>query len=361
MKMVGNIWAWALAVVTLVGCTQNDMPENEKDTPIDVTKRYIHFDTNISSRGTLVTDDYLQADFAALGYMYRGDWNTAKVLATPNVFGNTPQQVTYNNGIYSYTPIQSWTGNTYSFFAYYPMGNANITLFDNGTAKTSEPYITYTLPLSAAPSGLVDVMTASYIDTDVNTSPSVPMHMQHRLSCVDVGLRNYYEYDDDSNPATDKVPVTIEITSLSVKLTNLMHDKAKIFLDPAVETVYSDTLARENTFTIVNNGSTFTVENGKDNMKFVDNTSLLLFPQTEALTGTSTLTYKKKYGDTYITNTETDTDTFQTTLDVDFDRPLLEGRRYYIQITFTSDAVSINIIAADEWDELEENVDYEFE
>lgn len=361
MKIVGNIWAWVVAVVTLVSCTHNDMPENEKDIPIDVTKRYIHFDTNISSRGTLVTDEYLQGNFAALGYMYRGDWNTAKVLATPNVFGNTPQQVTYNNGIYSYTPIQPWTGNTYSFFAYYPSNNDNIKLFDGETSKTGEPYITYTLPLSAGFSDLVDVMTASYIDTDVNTSPSVLMRMQHRLSCVDVGLRNYYEYDDDNDPNTDKVPVTMEIDSLSVELTNLMHTEAKIFLNSDVQTEYLDNEATTTTFTLVD-GSTFTVENGKDNMKFVDNTSLLLFPQTEALTGTSTLTYKKKYGDgNYIMNTETNTEIFRTELDVDFDRPLLEGRRYYIQITFTSDAVSINIVAADEWDELEEDVDYEFE
>ena len=361
MKIVGNIWAWVVAVVTLVGCTHNDIPGNEKNIPIDVTKRYIHFDTNISSRGTLVTGDYLQENFAALGYMYRGDWNTAKVLAEPNVFGNTPQQVSYSDGVYSYNPIQPWTGNTYSFFAYYPMGNDNIKLFDDGTAKTGEPYITYSLPLSTGPTGLVDVMTASYIDTSVNTSPSVPMHMHHRLSCVDVGLRNYYEYDDDNDPLTDKVPVTIEVTSLQVALNNLMHTTAKIFLDPGIQTEYLDNEATPTTFTLVS-GSTFIVENGKDNMKFVDNTSLLLFPQTEALTGTSTLTYKKKYGDgKYITNTETNTDTFQTTLDVDFDRPLLEGRRYYIQITFTSDAVSINIVAADEWDELEEDVDYEFE
>lgn len=361
MKIVDNIWAWVLVVVALVGCTQSDMPDNEKDIPIDVTKRYIHFDTNIASRGALVTGNYLQDDFAALGYMYRGNWDAAKVLATPNVFDDTPETVIYNNGIYSYSEVQTWTGNTYSFFAYYPSDNEYIKLFDDGTTKVGEPYITYALPLSSDPSALVDVMTASYIDTDVNTSPSVPMHLYHRLSCVDVGLRNYYEYDDDNNPATEKVPVTIEVTSLTVTL-NRLNTKAKIFLDPDIPMEILETTDDATTFNIVEGGTPLYVTNDATDMTFVENASLLLFPQTDFLTGKSTLTYKKRYGENqYIENAENNSEVFNVELDVDFNRPLLEGRRYYIQITFTSDAVSINIIAADEWDELEEDVDYEFE
>lgn len=52
--------------------------------------------------------------------------------------------------------------------------------------------------------------------------------------------------------------------------------------------------------------------------------------------------------------------TFHFTQEFSFDRPLLEGRRYFIQFNFTSDAVSVNIVAADEWDEFEQ-IDYEFE
>jgi hypothetical protein len=38
---------------------------------------------------------------------------------------------------------------------------------------------------------------------------------------------------------------------------------------------------------------------------------------------------------------------------------LKEGSRYYLQMTFTSSAVSISIITSDEWDDIK--VDYEFE
>ena len=51
--------------------------------------------------------------------------------------------------------------------------------------------------------------------------------------------------------------------------------------------------------------------------------------------------------------------TFRYNTAFDFDRGLLEGRRYFIQINFTSDAVSVNIIAADEWNE-KTQVNHEF-
>ena len=46
---------------------------------------------------------------------------------------------------------------------------------------------------------------------------------------------------------------------------------------------------------------------------------------------------------------------------ISFDRDLLEGRRYYIQFTFTANAVSVNIVAADEWNELEDDIYHDFD
>ena len=46
------------------------------------------------------------------------------------------------------------------------------------------------------------------------------------------------------------------------------------------------------------------------------------------------------------------------TKQTDFNQPLVERTRYFIVLNFTSEAVSINIITADAWDE--RTVDYEF-
>ena len=75
----------------------------------------------------------------------------------------------------------------------------------------------------------------------------------------------------------------------------------------------------------------------------------------------------KDNNETYYTWTELPTDedaleyyTFKPSLKINFDKPLIEGRRYYIELTFTSDAVSVNIVAADEWN-TKPDIQYEFE
>jgi hypothetical protein len=123
--------------------------------------------------------------------------------------------------------------------------------------------------------------------------------------------------------------------------------------------------------------------------------TLLLLPQEQPLTGNITLKYRTKYtdngqdlyqyweimknengeymydenGELMLTYSWTKLPTNETLLqayefsaprELKFDRPLIEGRRYFIELTFTSDAVSVNIIAADEWDD-KDDIRYEFE
>ena len=57
--------------------------------------------------------------------------------------------------------------------------------------------------------------------------------------------------------------------------------------------------------------------------------------------------------------TENGSDVFTQVIETPFNQPLKEGSRYYLQMTFTSSAVSISIITSDEWDDIK--VDYEFE
>ena len=56
---------------------------------------------------------------------------------------------------------------------------------------------------------------------------------------------------------------------------------------------------------------------------------------------------------------ENGNEVFEQTIETPFKQPLKEGSRYYLQMTFTSSAVSISIITSDEWDDIK--VDYEFE
>ena len=370
--------------MAVVGCEQHAQVQDtwgDINIPLDPSQHYIHFDAGINTRGALVEGKLLFDDFMVLGYQNPGSWSAEKVFATPNVFDNMPQLVTYYDGIFSYTPIKTWTGQTYSFFGYYPSNHSAITLFDNGTAKQGEPYIIYTLPISSDPRDLIDVMTAAYIDTGVASSASVEMPFRHRLSAIDVGARNYYKYNHDGDVTTPDKVVTIEIVNLEVNLTNINSTSAKIYLDPTIPTelnyispkasisykmVDKDTEWAMNSFDVIPNTITdrsirlVTTQTGENA------SSILLLPQEELLHGSLKLTYKKKYQDdngnwVYIHEGDNVNDfEFNPDLAINFTKVLAEERRYYIELTFTSDAVSVNIIAADEWNTLPD-ITHEFE
>ena len=255
----------------------------------------------------------------------------------------------------------------------------------------------YELPISSNPTDLIDVMTAAYIDTGVASSASVAMPFRHRLCAVDVGARNYYEYNHDQDSETDAKLVTIEVNSLSLSLTNITHQIAKIYLDHTIPTEFPKADVTNIQYVMVGNPawapSTFDVIPNTASDRAIrlvttqtgeNASSILLLPQDELLHGEVSITYRKKFtdddgtekyqkinvddqGNTYYTWTSLPTEAnalqfyeFKPTLPINFSKALIEGRRYYIELTFTSDAVSVNVIAADEWNTLPD-VKYEFE
>lgn len=366
------------AVALLFGCNNDVDPINPGgvvDIPIDPLHRFIHFNADITSnandtRGALVEGTILMDDFAVLGYQYPGFWSAEKVFATPNVFDNMPQIVRYEGEIFTYGTPKVWTGNRYSFFAYYPSNHTAITVFDDGKAKQGDPYIIYTLPISSDPRDLIDVMTADNINTGVATSSTVGLQFRHRLSAIDVGARNYYKYNHDNDATTPDRLVTIEIVNLEVNLTNVTSTSAKIYLDHTIPTelnyvspkasisykmVDKDAEWAVSSFDVIPNTAADRAIRLVSTQSGENASSLLLLPQEEKLHGALKLTYKKKYQDdngnwVYLHEGNNPNDfEFNPDLAINFSKQLFEGNRYYIELTFTSDAVSVNIIAADEW------------
>ena len=366
-----------LAVAAIASCGKNidDIPNNEIEIPLDPNKQYIQFDAEIPTRGELVVGNPLAQNFRVLGYQYRGTWEGESILASPNVFDSTPEEVIYDGGIFTYSKIQPWTGNKYSFFGYVP---TNLTLFDNGDAKTGEPYITYKLPTSNNPTQLIDIMTAAYIDTSLSASASVTLPMKHRMAAIDVSARNHYDYkyDHDSDPSTDEIETqaTIEITHLNVILDNVVNKAAKIYLNPDkdIATTKASDAEKQRTYQVVGAETwapdTFDIapNTSTDGARRViynkdDTLSMLLIPQEELVTGSLELRYKIKYkdsNDNWVTLDETTPNADE--LKINFNKSLNEGSRYFIEITFTSDAVSVSVVAADEWDPTPD-VNHDFE
>lgn len=386
------IYTTMLMTVALASCNKMGVQPNEDvNIPVDMGGNYIQFDTGVSTRGVLHLDNYINNQFAVYGYNYRSTWEAAKAMAKPNVFENTPQIVTYTDGIYTYNPIKTWTGYNYAFYAYYPISDL-ITYIDANVE--GEPYIIYHMPAGSDPSMFIDIMTASYIDTNANSSKSVQFNFEHRLASIDVGARCYYDFDPNPNndDTSDIVQAIIEIEQMWLDFENVVNDEAKIYLNKNIPPEYTASTSprremriltasaeREDNIDVMPNGD------GDTQMRIITNptnieygtgegqqdlylgppgSTMIFIPQTEFLKVKPSMQYYLRLPDgKYIQEDRKSAGdspfTFIYSSEFEFDRPLLEGRRYYIQFNFTSDAVSVNIVAADEWDEFD-RVDYEF-
>lgn len=378
---------------------------------------YITFHADVNTRGALQTGQYITESFGVYGYQYdfSSSWTGQRAVAIPNVFWNVlggnkvPLEVTCNDGIYSYTANGakegtmgtngqvSWnTSNRYAFWAYYPYENNNPTYFNVSSMDTEgSPYITYTVDRSTT-ANMYDVMTGGISQiTAANSGNTVTFGMNHRLSAVDVSISNAYnhEYAIDGTNYTEEVDIVID--NLKLEFSNLKYSTAKIFLEqnkniPALNSEL--TVADNKTATyqliggtgadITGNVTVEPTKTAKTNLTADNDATMIFIPQEiENLSVTVTADYSmegRTTGNTIsklrvnedgepldasgnVTNNKSEfvyDDEFTIHKTIDFNQSLVEGTRYYIVLNFTSEAVSINIITAEAWDDKE--IDYEF-
>jgi hypothetical protein len=212
-------------------------------------------------------------------------------------------------------------------------------------------------------------MTAMFEDTSLSSSPYVYFDFYHRLSAVDVVAMNFYEhsYDDpDSENTVITEKITIEVVDLALQFEGVQYKKAKIYLDRRIPSDRTPADAGTNpNYQIIssNSGSGIYINYNEDAtlrpITAQNNSSMIFIPQESTdLEVTTTVSYKKRRPNgEYLT--DKGSDVFTQTIETPFNQPLKEGSRYYLQMTFTSSAVSISIITSDEWDDIK--VDYEFE
>jgi hypothetical protein len=205
-------------------------------------------------------------------------------------------------------------------------------------------------------------------DTSLSSSPYVYFDFYHRLSAVDVVAMNFYEhsYDDPNNAntvITEKI--TIDIVDLALQFKNVHYQEAKIYLDRRIPSERTPAVGTNPNYQIISqdSGSGIYINYNEDAtlrpITAQNNSSMIFIPQEESdLEVTTTVKYKKRRPNGEFIS-EGGSDVFTQTIETPFKQPLKEGSRYYLQMTFTSSAVSISIITSDEWDDI--SVDYEFE
>jgi hypothetical protein len=187
---------------------------------------------------------------------------------------------------------------------------------------------------------------------------------------VDVVAMNFYEHSYDDPNAENTViteKITIDIVDLALQFTGVQYQQAKIYLDRRIpsECTPADagTNPRYQIITEDDESGVFINYNEDATLRPITSTlrsSMIFIPQENTdLEVTTTVSFKKRRPNgEYLTDDKGNT-VFTKTIETPFKQPLREGSRYYLQMTFTSSAVSISIITSDEWDDIK--VDYEFE
>ena len=365
MKRLNYIFV--LFAVLLWGCNDSASLQGDGEQIVVPTKPYIYLDAGISTKASLVGGTVLGRNFGVYGYTYdfSNKWSTYRVTAKPNVFGNVPQKVTHSNGSYKYDPIKEWQGGKYTFFAYYPYS-----LVVSGDTVEGTPYVTYGPDFNDTAEHR-DVMTAMFEDTSLSSSPYVYFDFYHRLSAVDVVAMNFYEnsYDDPNNAnmvITEKV--TIDIVDLALSFENIQYQEAKIYLDRRIPSERTPADANTKpTYQIISqdSGSGIYIEYNEDStLRPITasslNKSMIFIPQENTdLKVTTTVKFKKRRPNGEYLTDDKGNEVFTETIETPFKQALKEGSRYYLQMTFTSSAVSISILTSAEWDDIK--VDYEFD
>ena len=354
-----------LVSTLFIGCSKV-APAPEEEQIVVPTKPYIYFDAGISTRGSLVGGTTLNRNFSVYGYTYEfnNKWSTYRVTAKPNVFANVPQYVTYSSGNYKYDPVKEWAGGKYTFFAFYPQ-----TVTPSGAGVEGTPYITYAPDFNDVGSH-IDIMTAMFEDTSLSSSPYVYFDFYHRLFAVDVVAMNFYEHSYDDPDAENTViteKITIDIVDLALQFKNVQYKEAKIYLDRRIASECTPADAGTTPYYEIiseGSGSGIYINYNEDAtlrpITAQNNSSMIFIPQEKSnLEVTTTVSYKKRRPNGEYLTDDIGNEVFTQTIETPFKQPLKEGSRYYLQITFTSSAVSISIITSDEWYDIK--VDYEFE
>lgn len=389
MRILNYIWVLFVALLSVACNRENIIPEgDDSNVVLPEGGPYIYLDAAVKNktRGTLIEGNELQDNFGVYGFTYNftNRWSTYRVTATPNVFTNNneefiaPQIVIYNDGIYSYTPVQTWSGGKYTFFAYYPLEHQSIT--KSGIDEEGTPWVRYApADFLTSTDGHIDVMTAMFEDTSLSSSQYVNFDFKHRLSAIDVVALNFYEYNqNDAGGNVTSEKIEIEITDLNIAFNNLDYKAATFYLDSSIPSEPTPIASNDPkpSYNILSGGSKLIEYSNTSEFQHIDKSqTLLVIPQTdEDLEVTTTVSFKKKRAnDTYLSEIPDEavlnkdykiqdgTVTYISSKTTEFGQALKAGSRYFIQITFTSAAVSINILTSAEWEDLAEDVYHEFE
>jgi len=312
-----------MVLVVLGSCskiTQGDSNE------IPLNSNYIFFDSEVSTKAPNLVTDMSDKTFGVVGYMYDFEWSAYKIVAEPTDGFKNISVARADDGLYKYDPLVQWANNkTYTFFAYWPK-------MDN-VASEGTPSITYTMPSWTDPSQLKDVVTAMTMDVTNKGGGSVGLTFKHRLCALVIEAKNFNSEDES-------------ISNLKVTINSNLYTTAKIYLDPSIPSERSGSKSNA-TFQVVPSSKTITVpkpENGNSESVDISGDNAIIFIPQSGMSGK--ITFNTKGGGSK-------TVSFTSTKD------FVEGKKYYLTMSFVDNAVYVSPIKSGEWTDTDQEIIFE--
>jgi hypothetical protein len=250
------------------------------------------------------------------------------------------------DGTATYAPIQGWSNTKkFSFFAYYPFENQNVTLVNlDGTPYTEgTPAIKYTMNPNSFQSSMVDVMTApgqtdkywiSSSDNNTNNS-DIGFQFAHCLACLGLNVKNSSSGE-------------ITIKSVTLVVDGIKYTSVTIPLDASVSETYAGSpVSYAGLYLMLKDTEKTVTETGKE-----ISDKLIFIPQSEPISIVSlSITFQRKYGEvvkpeeTFITQTPITTN-------------LVKGKKHILYVNFMELNTYV-MLKSGNWDD-GPNVNHEF-
>lgn len=212
--MKKNYLLWALAVVSLAGCSQNEITEVSPDAHPAVGFSVY---TGTQARGAETDNDAIQGSGKGFGILaYYTGQNSMGTGSTPNFMWN--QQVTFSStggDHWEYTPLKYWpntTSDKVSFYAYAPYEDQSTSPKIALSANNATGYPTIKFQIADAAKDMVDLVTDSVIN-QTKTTENVKFSLKHKLTKAVFKAKLEGEYFKESGDA-DKTKIYITGISL---------------------------------------------------------------------------------------------------------------------------------------------------
>lgn len=211
--MKKNYLLWALAVVSLAGCSQNEITEVSPDAHPAVGFSVY---TGTQARGAETDNNAIQGSGKGFGILaYYTGQNSMGTGYAPNFMWN--QQVTYNNSgsAWEYTPLKYWPNtenDKVSFYAYAPYEDQSTSPKIALSANNATGYPTIKFQIADAAKDMVDLVTDSVINK-TKTADKVKFSLRHKLTKAVFKAKLEEEYFKESGDANK---TKIYITGISL-------------------------------------------------------------------------------------------------------------------------------------------------